>query len=79
MQDGHAEIALAFSRYFQYSVVVSSLERGKEPYGSNLSAALRRAARAPDRQALYREIVGEIQARYPDHRLRVLLDADVSD
>ena len=34
---------------------------------------------APDRQALYREIVGEIQARYPDHRLRVLLDADVSD
>ena len=34
---------------------------------------------APDREALYREIVEEVQAAFPDHKVRVALDADISD
>ena len=34
---------------------------------------------APDRQALYEEICREVQAAYPDHKVHILLDADVSD
>ena len=34
---------------------------------------------APDRQGLYRQIVEEVQQAFPDHTLRVVLDADTSD
>ena len=34
---------------------------------------------APDRQALYQEIFGEVQTAYPDHKVRIVLDADTSD
>ena len=34
---------------------------------------------APDREALYREIVEEVQEAFPDHKVRVALDADISD
>ena len=34
---------------------------------------------APDRQALYQEILREVQAAYPDHKVRIVLDADTSD
>lgn len=34
---------------------------------------------APDRTALYQEIVAEIEGKYPDHDLVVTPDADVSD
>ncbi len=34
---------------------------------------------APDREALYREIVEEVQAAFPDHKVIVALDADISD
>jgi cation diffusion facilitator family transporter len=34
---------------------------------------------APDRQALYQEICQEVRAAYPDHAVRIVLDADTSD
>lgn len=34
---------------------------------------------APDREALYREIVEEVQEAFPDHKVQVALDADISD
>ena len=34
---------------------------------------------APDRNALYGDICREVQEAYPDHKVNILLDADVSD
>ena len=34
---------------------------------------------APDRNALYEDICREVQEAYPDHKVNILLDADVSD
>ena len=34
---------------------------------------------APDRVALYQQIVGEVQSKYPDYKLRATLDTDFSD
>ena len=34
---------------------------------------------APDRVAEYREIVSQVEAKYPDHRVSVSLDVDASD
>ena len=34
---------------------------------------------APDRQALYRQILEEVRAAYPDHKVHIVLDADTSD
>lgn len=34
---------------------------------------------APDRAALYQRIVGEVQNKYPDYKLRATLDTDFSD
>ena len=34
---------------------------------------------APDRLGLYHEIVNEIEAKYPNHTIRITLDVDVSD
>lgn len=33
----------------------------------------------PDRQATYRQIVGEVQAAYPDYSVSVTLDVDAAD
>lgn len=33
----------------------------------------------PDRQATYRQIVGEVQATYPDYKVSVTLDVDAAD
>lgn len=33
----------------------------------------------PDRQATYRQIVGEVQAAYPDYKVSVTLDVDAAD
>lgn len=34
---------------------------------------------APDRNALFKQIVGDVQNKYPDYKLRVTLDTDFSD
>ena len=34
---------------------------------------------APDRKALYQQICQEVQAAFPDHSIRIALDADTSD
>ena len=34
---------------------------------------------APDRNALYQQIVSEVQNKYPDYKLRATLDTDFSD